>query len=162
MHVANTTEGNWTTRTNLDATGRTVASLEKVWRRKDVHLIRVEGHSVHEYPGNGIADELAWWKKVGPPLCRLRPRGGEGASWNMPVANYEACVWWRVEEKVAAARANGERTEMLRWPHDRTLRWGALWMRWKGLLAERPSERTLRLTWWAWRETLPKVMFVMV
>jgi hypothetical protein len=71
MYVANVVEGNWTARTSVDATGRTVALLEEVRRRNDVHLIHVKGHSVHEYPGNEIADELAWWGKEGPPFCQL-------------------------------------------------------------------------------------------
>ena len=57
---------------------------------------------MYEYPGNDIADELAWWEKEGPPFCRLRPGGGEGASWNGPAANYEARAERRAEEKAAA------------------------------------------------------------
>jgi hypothetical protein len=91
--------------TNLDAASRTAALLEEVRRRNDVRLIHVKGHSAHEYPGNDIVDELAWWGKEGPSFCRLRPRRGEGASRNGPVANYEARVGRRAEEKVAAARA---------------------------------------------------------
>jgi hypothetical protein len=82
-----------------------VALLEEVWRRNDVRLIHVKGHSAHEYPGNDIVDELAWWGKEGLPFCRLWPGGGEGASRNGPVLNYEARVGWRAEEKPAAARA---------------------------------------------------------
>ena len=59
-------------------------------RCNDVHLIHVKGHSVHEYPGNDIADELAWWGKEGPLFCRLWPGGGKGASRNGPAANNEA------------------------------------------------------------------------
>ena len=40
-------------------------------------IIHVKGHSVHEHPGNDIADELACWGKEGPPFCRLRRRGEE-------------------------------------------------------------------------------------
>jgi hypothetical protein len=58
---------------------------------------------VYEYPGNDIADELAWWGKEGPPFCRLRPGGGEEAIRNGPAANYEARVERRAEEKAAAA-----------------------------------------------------------
>jgi hypothetical protein len=47
---------NWTAWTNVDAAGRTVALLEEVWRRNDVHRIHIERHSVHEYPGENIAD----------------------------------------------------------------------------------------------------------
>ena len=89
----------------MDAASRTVALLEEVRRCNDVRLIHVKGHSVHEYPGNDIADELAWWGKEGPPFCRLRPGGGEGASRHGPVANYEARAERRAEEKAAAARA---------------------------------------------------------
>jgi ribonuclease HI len=105
MYAANVAEGNWTVRTNLDAASRMAALLAKVRRRNDVHLIHGKGHSVHEYPGNDIADELAWWGKESPPFCRLRPGGGEGASQNGPAANYEARAERRAEEKVAAARA---------------------------------------------------------
>jgi hypothetical protein len=70
-----------------------VALLEQVRRRNDVRLIHVEGHSVHQYPGNDIASELAWWGKEPPPpplaFCRLRP-GGEGASRYGPATNYRA------------------------------------------------------------------------
>jgi hypothetical protein len=76
-----------------------------VRRRNDVRLIYVKGHSVHEYPGNDIADELVWWGEEGPPFCRLRPGGGEGASRNGPVANYDARAERHAEEKTAAARA---------------------------------------------------------
>jgi hypothetical protein len=76
-----------------------------VRRRNDVRLIHVNGQSVHEYLGNDIANELAWWGKEGPPFCRMRPGGGEGASRNGPAANYEARTERRAEEKVAAARA---------------------------------------------------------
>jgi hypothetical protein len=79
--------------------------LEEVRRRNDVRLIHAKGHSVHEYPGNDIADELAWWGEEGPPFFRLRPGGGEGASRNGPVANYEARAGRRAEEKAVAARA---------------------------------------------------------
>ena len=79
--------------------------LAEVWRRNDVHLIHVKGHSVHEYPGNDIADELAWWGKEGPPFCRLRPGGGEEASRNGPATDYDARAERRAEEKAAAARA---------------------------------------------------------
>jgi hypothetical protein len=75
----------------------------EVWRSNDVHLIHVKGHSADG--GNDRADELAWWGKVGPPFCRLRPRGGEGASRHGPVATYEARAEWRAEEEVVAARA---------------------------------------------------------
>ena len=81
------------------------AGLEEVRRRNDVRLIHVKGHSAHEYPGNDIADELAWWGKECPPFCRLWPGGGEGASRNGPATNYEARAERRAEEKVAAARA---------------------------------------------------------
>jgi hypothetical protein len=104
MYAANVVEGNWTARTNLDAANKTAALLAEVRRRNDVRLIHVKGHSVHEYPGNDIADELAWWGKESPPFCRMRPRGGEGASRNGPT-NYEARVGRRAEEKAAAARA---------------------------------------------------------
>jgi hypothetical protein len=51
---------------------------------------------------------------------------------------------------------------MLWLPHERLLRWEALWMWWKGVLAEPPSERALRLTWRAWRGSLTKMLCVMV
>jgi hypothetical protein len=38
-------------------------------------------------------------------------------------------------------------SEMLWRPHERPLQWEALRMRRKGVLAEPPSERALRLTW---------------
>jgi hypothetical protein len=60
---------------------------------------------VHAYPGNDIADELARWGNEGPPFCRLRPGGGDGASRHEPTANYEARTERRAEEKAAAARA---------------------------------------------------------
>jgi hypothetical protein len=75
----------------------------EVRRRNDVSLIHVKGHSVDG--GNDRADELAWWGKEDPPFCRLRPGGGEGASRNVPAANYEARAERRAEEKAAAARA---------------------------------------------------------
>jgi hypothetical protein len=146
MYAANVVEGNWTARTNRDAASRTAALLEEVRRRNDVHLIHVKGHSVHEYPGNDIADELAWWGKEGPPFCRLRPGGGDGASRNGPAANYEASTERRAEEKAAAARA-ALLLEIMWRPHEWPLRWEALRMRRKGVLAEPPSERPLRLTW---------------
>ena len=74
--------------------------MEEVRRRNDVRLIHAKGHSVHAYPGNDIADELARWGKEGPPFCRLRPGGGEGASRHGPVANYEARTKRRAEEKL--------------------------------------------------------------
>ena len=103
MYAANVVEGNWTARTNVDAVGRTAALLVEVRRRNDVRLIHVKGHSADG--GNDRADELAWWGKEGPPFCRLRPRGGEGASRLGPAANYEARAERRAEEKAAAARA---------------------------------------------------------
>jgi ribonuclease HI len=103
MYAANVVEGNWKARTNIDAVGRSAALLEEVRWSNDVHLIHVKGHSADG--GNDRADELAWWGKEGPPFCRLRPRGGEGASMHGPAANYEARTERRVEEKVAAARA---------------------------------------------------------
>jgi hypothetical protein len=65
--------------------------------------VRRTGHSADG--GNDRADELAWWGKEGPPYCRLRPRGGEGASRHGPAVNYEARAERRTEEKVATARA---------------------------------------------------------
>ena len=103
MYAANVVEGNWTARTNVDAVNRTAALLVEVRRRNDVRLIHVKGHSADG--GNDRADELAWWGKEGPPFCRLRPGGGEGASRNGPAANYEARAERRAEEKAAAARA---------------------------------------------------------
>jgi hypothetical protein len=82
-----------------------VVLLEEVRRNNDVRLIHVKGRSVHEYPGNDIADEVARWGKEGPLFCRLRPGGGEGASRNRPAANYEVRAERRAEEKTAAARA---------------------------------------------------------
>jgi ribonuclease HI len=146
MYAANVAEGNWTARTNLDTASRTMALLAEVRQHNDAHLIHVKGHSVHKYPGNDIADELAWWGKEGPPFCRLRPGGGEGASRDGPAANYDAER--RAEEKAAVARG--------------PLRWEPLRMRRKGVLVEPPSERALRLTWRAWREALPKMFCVMV
>ncbi len=52
--------------------------------------------------------------------------------------------------------------EMLWRPHERPLRWEALLMRRRGVLAEPPSKRALRLTWRAWRGALPKMLCVMV
>ena len=105
IYAANVVEGKWKARTNIYAVGRSAALLEEVRRSNDVHLIHVKGQSVHAYLGNDIADELAWWGKEGPPFCRLRPGGGEGASRNGPAANYEARAERRAEEKAAAARA---------------------------------------------------------
>jgi hypothetical protein len=65
MYAANIAEGNWTARTNLDAASRTVALLEEMRRCNDVRLIHVKGHSAHQYLGNDIADELAWWGSGG-------------------------------------------------------------------------------------------------
>jgi ribonuclease HI len=103
MYAANVVEGNCMARTNIDAVGRSAALLEEVRRSNDVHLIHVKGHSADG--GNDRADELAWWGKEGPPFCRLRPRGGKGASRHGPAANYEVRAEWRAEEKVATARA---------------------------------------------------------
>jgi hypothetical protein len=103
MYATTVVEGNWTARTNVNAAGRTPALLEEVRWRNDVHLIHVKGHSVHAYPGNVIADELAWWGKEGPPFCRLHSGGGERASRHGPAANYEARAERRAEEEKAAA-----------------------------------------------------------
>jgi hypothetical protein len=71
--------------------------------RSTVRLIHVKGHLAGG--GKDRTDELALWGKEGPPFCRLRPGGGEGASRNGPAANYEARAERRAEEKAAAARA---------------------------------------------------------
>jgi hypothetical protein len=64
----------------ISVTSDTAALLEEVRRRNDVRLIHAKGHSAHEYPGNDIADELAWWGKECPPFCRLWPGGGVGGA----------------------------------------------------------------------------------
>jgi hypothetical protein len=108
-------------------------------------------------------DELAWWGKEGPPFCRLRSGGGEGASRNGPAANYKARAEPRAEEKVAAARAAAAVGDAVVAARAVAAMGGAgaLLMR-KGVLVEPPSERALRLTWRAWRGALPKVLCVMV
>jgi hypothetical protein len=82
--------------------------------------------------------------------CRLRPGGGEGASrsgaWRRR--------WWLHEWSLLS--------EMLWWPYEWPLRWEVMWLWRKGVLAEPPSERALRLTWWAWRGALLKILCVMV
>jgi hypothetical protein len=73
MYAANVVEGQWTARTNVDAAGKTAALLEEAQRHNDVRPIHVKGRSVHEYTGNGIADELAWWE--GGPTVLPAPAG---------------------------------------------------------------------------------------
>ena len=119
-----------------DAVGRSSALLEEVRRSNDVRLIHVKGHSADG--GNDRADELGWWGKEGPPFCQLRLGGGEGASRHGPAANYEARADRRAEEKAAAARAAATMETLWRL-HERPLRWEALRMRRKGVVAEPPS-----------------------
>ena len=88
--------------------------------------------------------------KEGPPFCRLRTRGGEGASRNGPAANYEARVERSAEEKVAAARAAAAVGDTVAAARV-AVQWEALRMWRKGVLVEPHSERALRLTWRAWR-----------
>jgi hypothetical protein len=109
--------------------------MEEVRRHNDVRLIHVKGYSTHG--GNNRADKLARWGTKGPLFHRLRPGGGEGAS------------------------QHGPRTTRC----ARPLRREALQMRRKGVIAEPPLERALRLTWRAWcgvHGALLKMMCVVV
>ena len=53
-------------------------------------------------------------------------------------------------------------SETMWWPHERPLRWEALRMRRKGVMGEPLLEQALRLTWWAWRGALQRMMCVVV
>jgi hypothetical protein len=118
---------------------------------------------VHEYPGNDIADELAWWGKEGPPVCRLQPgareeKGRAGTGRRRTTRR----AWGGARRRRRRLQEQPLLAEILWRPDERPLRWEALRMRRKGVVAEPPSERALRSTWWAWRGVLTKMLFVMV
>jgi hypothetical protein len=100
---------------------------------------------------NGMAARGRWLGKEGPPLWWLRPGGGEGASRHGPAANYEPCTERRAEEKAVAARAVVALGEAIAVARAAVAIGGAADAV-KGVVAEPPSERALRLTWLAWRE----------
>ena len=159
MYAANVVEGDWKARTNIDAVGRLAALLEEVRRSNDIHLIHVKGHSADG--GNDRADELAWWGKEGRRSVdsgREEEKGRAGMGRRRTTRRARSGARrrrWRLHERPLMSK-------MLWRPHERPLRWEALLMRRKGVLAEPPSERALRLTWLAWRGALPKMICVIV
>jgi hypothetical protein len=104
---------------------------------------------------------LAWWGKEGPPFYRLRPGGGKEASRHGPAANYEACAERHAEAKALAARATAALGDGVVAARAAAVV-GAADRWWKGVAAEPPSKQALRLTWWAWRGALLKMLCVMM